>query len=242
MRCRLLFACACLVLLASEASGGGEPRVVPLAATPPHNRGGFDVSYDPRSFPSLDAALQDCRAGRVSPADCDARPVVSLGGYDFLSLAARWSEDGRPMLAVEVLARDGRSGKTWSLFSVAIKQGFGATGHVEYFTSPAGPLLRVPVQLSGTGAFNAHFHFLWRDGAWEEIDAQGWLKGLKLPPGHGIWKGVAVDPRTFTAHSRVWRDGDPNCCPSGGEVEVRLALKGRRLEIESHSHRPPPTQ
>jgi hypothetical protein len=142
------------------------------------------------------------------------------------------------MMSLELLVRGKASGQVWSLFSVAIEKEFGTTGHIEYFLSPAGPLLKVPVQLSGTGVFNKHFHFLWHGGIWQEIDTQGWLRTMRLPPGHGIWKGVVVDPQAFTARSSVWREGDGNCCPSGGEVEAKLTLKGRALVIESQAYRP----
>jgi hypothetical protein len=140
------------------------------------------------------------------------------------------------MISSELLTRNSTSGQIRSLFSVAIETGFGTTGHIEYFPSPAGPLLRVPVQLSGTGAFNKNFHFLWHNGIWQEIDVEGWLRTIRLPPGFGIWKGVLVNPQTFTARSSVWRDGDGNCCPSGGEVEVKLTLKGRTLVIDSQTY------
>jgi len=233
--------CAWLFLLCSEAYCGDGPRLEPLRATPPtYNEIGFDVSYESQTYPSLDVALQDCREGRVWQAVCIAKQVFSIGGYDFISFVASWNEDGRPMMSTELLAREITSGKTWSLFSVAIETGFGTTGHIEYFMSPAGTLLRVPVQLSGTGAFNKHFHFLWHNGLWQEIDTQGWLRTVRLTPGHGIWKGVVVDLQAFTARSSVWRDGDGNCCPSGGEVEVKLTLKGRTLVIESQAYHPPP--
>ena len=239
MRVCTLMMAAWLLFGAADAAGA-EPRVVPLHAAPPtSNELGFDVSYESQTFPSLDAALQDCREGRVARADCDARPIVAQAGTEIISLAARWAEDGRPMLGTELLARDTATRRVRTLFRVTIEQSFGATSHIEVFASPAGPLLRVPVLLSGTGAFNRHFHFLWRDGAWQEIDAEGWLRAVALPPGHGIWKGVIMEPRDFTARSAIWREGDGNCCPSGGEVEVRLTLRGRTLEIASQTYRPP---
>jgi hypothetical protein len=228
-----------LVLAGAEAGGASGLLVEPFSASPPtYNELGFDVSYEVESFPDLDATLRNCQEGMAGSAKCDVRATCTIGGYDFLSLAGRWSDDGHPMMSTELLAREAATGQVRSLFQVAIEAEFGAVGHLEYFSSPAGPLLRVPVRLSGTGAFNRHFHFLWRDGAWREIDAQGWLKAVSLPPDHGIWKGVEVDPRTFTAHTSVWREGDGNCCPSGGEVDVRLVLNGRKLEIESQSYRP----
>jgi hypothetical protein len=237
---QFLVASTWFVLMCSETYAAAIPRLEPFRSIPPtYNDLGFDVSYDSQLFPSLEDALKDCREGRVGPADCVAKPVYSISGLDFLSLVSRWREEGLSMMASELLARDAENGKVWNLFRVAIDENFGTTDHIEPFASPVGMLLRIPVRLSGTGAFNQHFHFLWRDGVLEEIDTQGWLRTLRLPLGHGIWKGVVIDPQTFTAHSPVWRDNDGNCCPSGGEVEVKLILQGRALAIQSQEYHPP---
>jgi hypothetical protein len=219
--------------------GGTQPRIEPLRASPPrYNYLGFDVSYESELFPSLDGILKQCREERMTPADCKTRLVCTIDGYEFISLVASWTEDGRTMMSSELLSRKTANGQVWNLFWVAIDLGFGSTGNIEYFESPAGPLLRLPVSIAGTGSFNRHFHFIWQNGAWWEIEAQEWLKELKLPPGHGVWKGAAVDPASFTARSQVWREKDGNCCPSGGEVEVKLDLEGRTLKIKSQTYRP----
>jgi len=53
-----------------------------------------------------------------------------------------------------------------------------------------------------------------------------------------IQADALVGPARETDGSSVWRDGDGNCGPSGGEGDARLALNGRRLEIESQTDRP----
>lgn len=49
------------------------------------------------------------------------------------------------------------------------------------------------------------------------------LKEL-LPPKHGIWKGGSFSLRNLSYVSPVWKDGDGNCCPSGGRVEIKLIM------------------
>jgi hypothetical protein len=205
-----------------------------------YNNRGFEIDTEVYAFPDVEAAVGDFRqrlGGPTAPIS-PVRTLVTIEGFEFLSVAGIRVGAAPRQHGSALLARRLADGQTWNLFEISIDDGVGGTGPLEYFQSPAGPLLRLPVPVSGTGAFNEDFLFLWRDGAWQEIDTRSWLRTLKLPPGHGIWKGVVVDPRTFSARSSVWRDGDGNCCPSGGEVDVRLALKGRRLEIESQSCRP----
>jgi hypothetical protein len=115
--------------------------------------------------------------------------------------------------------------------------------HPEY-----GEILVVPGRYAGTGGFIEDHVFLPNHArGWTQIHASGfdpdtgggWIEGLKpyLPPGHGIWKGIHVDYATLTGSSAVWRDGDANCCPSGGEIWFRLRVAGPepRLEVaEAH--------
>lgn len=37
----------------------------------------------------------------------------------------------------------------------------------------------------------------------------------------------------------IWRNGDANCCPSGGRVKIDLILREERLEIETFLRVPP---
>ena len=114
-----------------------------------------------------------------------------------------------------------------------------------------GEFLVVPGRYTGTGSFTEDFVFMPDEaGGWAQIHAQpfepetgeGWLAGLTayLPPEHGIWKGLRVDYATLTGTTAVWREGDANCCPSGGELWFRLRLDGpeRRLVVAKAHHRP----
>ena len=116
-----------------------------------------------------------------------------------------------------------------------------------------GELLIVPGRYAGTGSFVEDWVFMPNHGrGWTRIGAAafdpetggGWIAGLKphLPPGHGIWKGIRVDYATLTGSSAVWREGDANCCPSGGEIRFRLRVAGPevRLEVEAAEYVAPP--
>lgn len=107
--------------------------------------------------------------------------------------------------------------------------------------SPAGRLLVLPGESGGT----AH---LPRDlvlqetapGRWRELDVTGWRDDLdrRLPEGLGIWKGAPVNYGRFTVVSRLWRDSDANCCPTGGQVEARLRLEDDALVLVDSRVRP----
>ncbi|HSF96877.1 MAG TPA: hypothetical protein VLA52_17760 [Thermohalobaculum sp.] len=118
-----------------------------------------------------------------------------------------------------------------------------------------GEFLVVPGRFAGTGSFLDDRVFLPNHGrGWTRIGAAGldpetgagWIDGLRphLPPGHGIWKGISVDYATLTGSSAVWRDGDANCCPSGGEIRFRLQVAGPnlRLEVADAQYDPPAQQ
>jgi len=119
--------------------------------------------------------------------------------------------------------------------------------HPEY-----GEFLVVPGRYAGTGSFIEDRVFMADHGrGWTEVKAagldpesgEGWVEGLKpyLPPGHGIWKGIIVDYATLSGTTRVWRDNDANCCPSGGEIRFQLGVAGDppALRVESAEFLPP---
>ena len=105
-----------------------------------------------------------------------------------------------------------------------------------------GEILVVPGRYAGTGGFIEDRVFLPDDAKrWIEIgggvnaeNGTGWPDGLKayLPPGHGLWKGILVDYATLTGVTAVWREGDANCCPSGGEIAFRLHIAGPEPHLE----------
>jgi hypothetical protein len=96
-------------------------------------------------------------------------------------------------------------------------------------------LIWVPGRIAGTGDGNADLLFAWDDAAarWNDIDLDSWRETLpaKLPRGFGIWKGVDYDFEGMGATSKLWRDQDANCCPSGGEAQLEFTIEGRRLVL-----------
>ncbi len=124
-----------------------------------------------------------------------------------------------------------------------------AADYVEFLTwfekpeiveAPFGTVLAVPERISGTGAANDDKYFRWVDGGWRLLDTTSWTAALRdsLPVGHQIWKGLYIDIRSLRLESGVWKDGDANCCPTGGTVHVQLRLEGDALTIANLKHRP----
>jgi hypothetical protein len=98
-----------------------------------------------------------------------------------------------------------------------------------------GGMIWVPGRVAGTGDGNADLLFQWDDASksWQDIELDSWRDALpgKLPKGFGIWKGVDYDFEGMGATSKLWRDKDANCCPSGGEARLDFTIKGRSLVL-----------
>lgn len=99
-----------------------------------------------------------------------------------------------------------------------------------------GGMIWVPGRVMGTGNGNADLLFKWDadSKSWQDIDLDSWRDALpaKLPKGFGIWKGVDYDFEGTGAFSKLWRDKDGNCCPSGGEARLDFAIEGRTLVLK----------
>lgn len=97
-------------------------------------------------------------------------------------------------------------------------------------------MIWVPGRVAGTGNGNADLLFKWDHASqsWQDIELESWRDALpmKLPKGFGIWKGVDYDFEGMGASSKLWRDKDGNCCPSGGEALLEFAITGRSLVLK----------
>ncbi len=98
-----------------------------------------------------------------------------------------------------------------------------------------GGMLWVPGRVMGTGNGNADLLFRWdATTGWQDIELESWRDSLdaKLPKGFGVWKGVEYDFEGLAATSKLWRDKDANCCPSGGDVQLDFEIEGRKLVLK----------
>lgn len=86
---------------------------------------------------------------------------------------------------------------------------------------------------AGTGRANADLLFRLDGDRWTEIEVESWKAALDaaLPRGLGAWKGVDYGWTDFIAVTSLWRDEDPNCCPTGGRAVIDLEVEGRSLRM-----------
>lgn len=88
----------------------------------------------------------------------------------------------------------------------------------------------------GTGNHNADLIFRWADdGELVQVDNWSWRDTLdqKLPEGLEIWKGVDFQYAELFAASPLWKQGDGNCCPTGGEVFLDFEIQDDVLVVTS---------
>jgi len=87
--------------------------------------------------------------------------------------------------------------------------------------------------IPGTGN-NVYEDYFWfgPDGP-VRIDTGPISEALKsiLPEGFGVWKGGGLDMKSQRYRMPVWKEGDANCCPSGGMVDIAFRLEAGRLLV-----------
>lgn len=98
-------------------------------------------------------------------------------------------------------------------------------------------LVAVPGYHDGTGRMNADVLLRWESDAdrpFTQIDVTSWKADLagQLPPGLEVWKGVGYRWPALMAETSLWQATDANCCPTGGDAWLSLAIDGDRLVIE----------
>jgi hypothetical protein len=103
-------------------------------------------------------------------------------------------------------------------------------------------LLVYSTTISGTGHFTVDYYFTMDRGIPKSIHYQTVLgEELKkiLPKGFGIRKGGGFNGDTFEFSNSVWEEENPNCCPTGGSVNVVLGLEKGRFVVNSSRYTKP---
>jgi hypothetical protein len=100
-----------------------------------------------------------------------------------------------------------------------------------------GTIMHVPIRLDGTGNGNESEYYIWNEKTreWRLLDSNSWIEDLqrRIPSGLSINTGIWPDVQTMTAEAYLYREGDANCCPSGGTAIVQLTLTAGRFSIKS---------
>jgi hypothetical protein len=128
-------------------------------------------------------------------------------------------------------------------------------GHIAVprrFTWRGHAFLHLSMQLSGTGAL--HEDEVLHLGAAGELTPVAFSQApdalaSTLAPGEGVWKGAFYEfGDELRFEFSVWKQGDANCCPTGGRVTGTYVLRevvepgGRRgwvMEVGSFVRHPP---
>jgi len=95
--------------------------------------------------------------------------------------------------------------------------------------------------IPGTGAFFCEAYWWFdRDGPML-IDTGPIDEAVKsiLPKNAYIAKGYGLDLRSLKYAMEVWKDGDPNCCPTGGNLSIDFKIVSGQVVITGKRYTPP---
>jgi pimeloyl-ACP methyl ester carboxylesterase len=105
----------------------------------------------------------------------------------------------------------------------------------EVTRTAAGTVLSLPIRVDGTGNYNESEYYLRKAGAWQKLDFRTWQQELvsRVPGGRQLRKGLWPNLATMRVEAGLYRPGDSNCCPTGGTIRARLAIRDMRFVIAS---------
>jgi hypothetical protein len=117
-------------------------------------------------------------------------------------------------------------------------------------------ILGYRTRIPGTGHFYIEHYFTVDpvQGTPVEVDTSSIDEAIKkaVPKGYGVWKGGGLNFKAMTYTQGIWKPGDGNCCPTGGRIDLLLALEQSRLIVTNTHYEPyydwnyerviPPTQ
>ena len=115
----------------------------------------------------------------------------------------------------------------------------------ELIQTDLGPVFYLQGDGLGDGSFQFQYdeYWLWRAETLVPLDVHGWLYPMRerMPTGFKL-KGIgdlrdALRTLSYVT-SDVARDGDADCCPTGGTVTIRFKWDHLTLRVASFEHEP----
>jgi hypothetical protein len=99
-------------------------------------------------------------------------------------------------------------------------------------------ILATDDRVSGNGAFRLEEYWTFdRDGP-IPLHVRTKITEISqkiLPQGRTVLNASGFDIQTLSFAMPVWRDGDAHCCPSGGNIRIKFALKEHHLTVASQN-------
>jgi hypothetical protein len=160
----------------------------------------------------------------------ELQKVGRIGGFDVFDLYYYFDDDASTgQIDWKSILVETASGQYREIFHLQPTQ---AMIQPAYFVDAGGEqLLATRDVIPGTG--NNYYEDYWWFGPEGpvRINLEVIATALRssLPPGYGVWKGGGLDLPHLVYRSSVWKDGDANCCPTGGTVEILFRLQGGQL-------------
>jgi hypothetical protein len=165
------------------------------------------------------------------------QPVGTLEGFKIYDVFYYFDDD--PRIAWKSLLVESKRNQFIEIYHLQPTQ---ATIGASFIIQAGGAtLLSTKDPIPGTGAFSyeTYWEFDKTTGPVRvDIETIGDAAVSVIPKGMSIWKGYGLDVAALNYSVAVWKEGDANCCPTGGSVEVQFKIVHGKIEITSKRYTP----
>lgn len=147
------------------------------------------------------------------------------------SPTAEWSQQ---------IFSQGRTGDVCEIYSYSSMEGAVTPRPAYLIRHGPSTVLAVRSRVLGTGAFYEERYWLLTPNGPLALDLSpiGAAVNPLLPAGYGIWKGYGLNMERLCYSMPVWKPDDGNCCPTGGSVYAKLAIRGGRIVVNGQRYSP----
>jgi hypothetical protein len=103
---------------------------------------------------------------------------------------------------------------------------------------PHGVLLKIPHRGATNPSASVDNILRWEASGWHLVDTQSWVEDLqtRIPGGCSVLRETLINFEEMKASNYLWKESDPNCCPTCGRFSATLALEEDRLVIKDLQH------
>jgi hypothetical protein len=193
----------------------------------------FSSTSDPQRF-DYDHELAVSKVAIVKD-KVDSRAVGTAAGFGIRQITHTINDN---VLAIKMILVERKAGEFCEIYHQQFSTDFISPQPAFLVHDGAETVLASTGPWSGNSGQRQDIYWTFDKEGPRDLDVDGVVQeALKQfrPNGFIILNQGGFDIRTLTYEEPLWKPRDPHCCPTGGSLEIKFALKDQQLVAVSHS-------